>query len=93
MVLLPKEHGAYGQLALPIVTALSATAVSTPGLFLTASAVAGFLAHEPASILLGLRGSRVKRELRKTARSGPWSYEAHRRIFDACTGAKTEHRR
>jgi YwiC-like protein len=67
MVLLPKEHGAYGQLALPIVTALSATGVSTPGLFLTATAVAGFLAHEPASILLGLRGSRVKRELRKTA--------------------------
>jgi hypothetical protein len=24
-------------------------------------------------------------------RSGPRSYEAHRRIFDACTGAKTEY--
>ena len=24
-------------------------------------------------------------------RSGPWSYEAHRRIFDVCRGAKTEY--
>lgn len=67
MVLLPKEHGAYGQLTLPVVTALSVAGVSTAGLLLTASAVAGFVAHEPAAILLGLRGARVRRELRGAA--------------------------
>jgi YwiC-like protein len=61
-VLLPKEHGAYGQLALPVVTALSAAGVSYTGLLLTASAVAAFVAHEPAAILLGLRGARARRE-------------------------------
>jgi hypothetical protein len=61
--LLPKEHGAYGQLSLPLVTALSVAGPSVAGLLLTMSAVAGFLAHEPASVLLGLRGARARREL------------------------------
>ena len=61
--LLPKEHGAYGQLSLPLVTALSVAGPSVAGLLLTMSAVAGFLAHEPASVLLGLRGTRARREL------------------------------
>ena len=63
MVLLPKEHGAYGQLALPLVTALGAAGVTGPGLLLAASAVAAFIAHEPASILLGRRGGRARRTL------------------------------
>ena len=62
MVLLPKEHGAYGQLALPLVTALSAAGVSTAGLLLAVDAVAAFVAHEPAAILIGLRGTRARRE-------------------------------
>ena len=63
MVLLPREHGAYGQLALPLVTALGAAGVTGPGLLLVASAVAAFIAHEPASILLGRRGGRARRTL------------------------------
>ena len=62
MVLLPKEHGAYGQVTLPLVTALGAAGVSTAGLLLTAGAVAAFVAHEPAAILLGLRGARTSHE-------------------------------
>jgi hypothetical protein len=67
MILLPREHGAYGQLAFPLVTALAVAGVSTTGLLLTASVVAGFLAHEPAVVLLGLRGSRSGRALRRRA--------------------------
>ena len=67
MTLLPKEHGAYGQLVLPLATALSVAGPSTAGVLLTASAAAAFIAHEPASILLGLRGARASRELRRTA--------------------------
>jgi hypothetical protein len=64
----PKEHGAYGQLAFPVVTALSIAGTSIAGLFLSAAVVAGFLAHEPAAIVLGLRGPRAKRELGPHAR-------------------------
>jgi hypothetical protein len=65
--LLPKEHGAYGQLTLPLVTALSVAGPSTAGLLMTVSAVAAFVAHEPVAVLLGLRGVRARRELRGAA--------------------------
>jgi Cu/Ag efflux pump CusA len=48
-VLLPKEHGAYGQIAFPLATAFAVAGVSAAGLFLCITAVAGFLAHEPAA--------------------------------------------
>jgi hypothetical protein len=67
MTLLPKEHGAYGQITLPLASALIVGGLSTPGLMLTTSAVATFVAHEPLSILLGLRGARASRDLRRTA--------------------------
>lgn len=63
----PKEHGAYGQLALPVVTALAGAGVTTAGLSLAIAAAAGFVAHEPASILLGLRGIRARREQGRSA--------------------------
>jgi len=63
----PKEHGAYGQLTLPVVTALAGAGVSTAGLAVAIAAAACFLAHEPASILLGLRGVRAKREQGRAA--------------------------
>lgn len=61
--LLPREHGAYGQVAFPLITALVVAGASTAGLLLAVAVIAGFLAHEPAAIVLGLRGARVKREL------------------------------
>jgi hypothetical protein len=60
--LLPKEHGAYGQIAFPILTAFLVAGVSTAGLLIATTVIAGFLAHEPSAILLGLRGTRAKRE-------------------------------
>ena len=70
MMLVPREHGAYGQLALPLVTALGAAGMTAPALLLVTSAVAAFAAHEPASVLLGFRGPRAGRELRQAARRG-----------------------
>jgi len=64
---LPKEHGAYGQVAFPLATAFGVSGVSTGGLLVSVAVIAGFLAHEPAAIVLGLRGSRAKRELGASA--------------------------
>jgi hypothetical protein len=60
---LPQEHGAYGQVAVPLITALGVAGVSRAGLLLSAAVIAGFLAHEPAAIMLGVRGARAQREL------------------------------
>jgi hypothetical protein len=65
--LVPKEHGAYGQLAFPLVTALAIWGPTAPALLMTLAIVAGFLAHEPALVLLGLRGPRAKREHGRSA--------------------------
>ena len=67
MSLLPREHGAYGQISLPLLTAFIVLGPSTAGLLIAAATAAGFLAHEPAAVLLGLRGPRAKRELRPQA--------------------------
>ena len=67
MAYLPKEHGAYGQVAFPLATAFGVSGVSTGGLLVSVAVIAGFLAHEPAAIVLGLRGSRAKRELGASA--------------------------
>lgn len=67
MVLLPKEHGAYGQLAFPLVTALAVSGTSVPAALIALAVVGGFLAHEPLLVLLGLRGARVQREHKRLA--------------------------
>ena len=67
MSLWPKEHGAYGQITFPLVAALAVAGVSAGGLLIATATIAGFLAHEPALVVLGLRGPRAKRELRRHA--------------------------
>ena len=57
--LVPREHGAYGQLAMPLLTAL---AIGRPGLAsvtLSASVVLAFVAHESLLVVLGQRGKRA----------------------------------
>lgn len=57
----PREHGAYGQLFVPLVGAL-ALAHARPAAVLLALAVSAvFLAHEPALVVLGHRGARAQR--------------------------------
>ncbi len=65
--MLPREHGAYGQIAFPLIAAYAVAGVSTASLLMTVTVIAGFLAHEPAAIVLGQRGGRVKRELGASA--------------------------
>lgn len=65
--LAPREHGAYGQLALPMVAALGAGRPGVVSALLGASAWTLFLAHEPLLVLLGRRGERLQTEQRHRA--------------------------
>jgi len=66
--MIPREHGAYAQLGLPLVAALAASRPSLAGACLALGACAAFVAHEPALVLLGHRGTRAKREASVTAK-------------------------
>jgi hypothetical protein len=66
-MLIPREHGVYGQLGFPIATALGAGHVSLSALALTSGFVAAFLAHESLLVLLGARGTRARREQKSAA--------------------------
>jgi len=61
MVMLPREHGAYSQMALPLLTALVIVHPAQPAVVIAIAVVCGFLAHEPLVVLLGGRGPRVRR--------------------------------
>lgn len=60
--LAPREHGAYGQLALPLVSALAMGRPTLASLVLAAGAGIAFAATEPLRVILGQRGSRAARE-------------------------------
>lgn len=60
--LLPKEHGAYGQLGLPLVTAIALGRPTLSAVALAVAFVAAFIAHESLLVLVGQRGGRAKRE-------------------------------
>lgn len=62
--LLPREHGAYAQMAFPLLTALLLQPPHGATLLLATAAVAFFLAYEPLAVLAGSRGQGRK------ARSG-----------------------
>jgi hypothetical protein len=55
----PREHGAYGQVAFPLVTSLAVAGLTTGPILMALAVLALFLAHEPLVILLGLRGRRA----------------------------------
>jgi hypothetical protein len=57
--LLPREHGAYGQLAMPLVTGLAIARPTAASFALAAAFVLAFVAHEPMLVLLGQRGRRL----------------------------------
>lgn len=59
--LAPREHGAYGQIGLPLITALAMGTPSVSAILLTVGAVLVFAAHEPLLLLLGRRGLRAQR--------------------------------
>jgi YwiC-like protein len=57
--LVPHEHGAYGQLAFPLLTALAIGRPTAPALLLTYAIVVSFVAHESLLVVLGQRGKRA----------------------------------
>ncbi len=59
--LLPREHGAYAQLGLPMFAALASGKTTPAAALLALSAVCAFFAHEPARVVWGHRGSRAQR--------------------------------
>ena len=61
-LLLPKEHGAYAEIGFPLLTVLLLGVPSSAALLLSIAVVCVFLLHEPALVLLGHRGARIKRE-------------------------------
>jgi len=65
--MLPREHGAYGQLLLPLATALAIAGVHPSAILTATAALAAFVAHEPLVVLLGGRGVRARRERRSRA--------------------------
>jgi hypothetical protein len=67
MSLLPKEHGAYGQLAFPVVSSLTLAGVTPSSVLIAGAVIALFVAHEPLLVLLGRRGTRARREHGRTA--------------------------
>ena len=66
-MMVPREHGAYGQLLFPVVTAMALGRPSVAALAVAAGAVAAFVAHEPLLVLLGRRGARLRRAQRNEA--------------------------
>ena len=56
-ILVPREHGAYGSLILPMVTGMAIGRPSHAAVALAAAAAAVFLSHEPAIVLTGGRAT------------------------------------
>lgn len=84
--MLPKEHGAWPQLLLPLATALIARP-SLAAALVACAAVAGFFAHEPVLVLRGLRG-RGARD-RERPRALRWLVCATTVALGAACGAMT----
>lgn len=61
-LLLPREHGTYGEVLFPLLSALVLGEANRAAWGLTLVALAGFLAHEGFVVLLGSRGARTRRE-------------------------------
>jgi hypothetical protein len=64
----PREHGAYAQLAFPLLTALALGDLGLAPILLVVAIIAVFLAHEPLIVLIGGRGGRARREFATVAR-------------------------
>jgi hypothetical protein len=60
--LLPHEHGAYGQIAVPLACALALGRPGPAAVLLALGSFAGFLSYEPLLVATGHRGRRAREE-------------------------------
>lgn len=67
-MLLPREHGVYGQLLFPLLAAWLIGRPAAGAYLLGAAAVAAFLGHESLLVVLGQRGAKATREQGADAR-------------------------
>ena len=58
----PREHGAYFQLLVPLVTSLVLVPITPAAGLLAVAACCGFLANEPLLVVLGHRGRRLREQ-------------------------------
>jgi hypothetical protein len=65
-LLLPREHGAYGQIGVPLVVALAAGRPTLLSVALSLAAIAAFLSHEPLLYLLSRATARKARRLERS---------------------------
>lgn len=65
--MIPREHGAYAELAFPILAVLIGGVPASTTWLLAVAVVACFVANEPLLILTGHRGSRALRDQRSLA--------------------------
>ncbi|MCH7874941.1 MAG: YwiC-like family protein [Gemmatimonadetes bacterium] len=70
--LLPREYGAYAELAFPIITAMIAGRPTVAAVGFSVAAAAGFLVHEPIEVLRGTRGERRRQTFARQARVRIW---------------------
>ena len=67
--LVPREHGAYFQLAIPLLAAWWLGPSSSASLLVGVAACLAFLAHEPLLVVLGARGARMRQNAGRRART------------------------
>ena len=67
--LFPREHGAYLQLAIPLIAAWCSERPGAASLLIGFAACLAFLAHEPLLVLLGVRGARMRHHEGRRARA------------------------
>ena len=60
--IIPREHGAYAELLFPIIAVFLGGSPTTSTWLLAVGAIAAFLANEPLLVLVGQRGTRMKRD-------------------------------
>ncbi len=70
--LAPKEHGAYGQLGVPLVAALASGRPGIASVLFTLASALAFAAHEPLLVALGHRGERLRARDGSRARRRVW---------------------
>ncbi|MDH3457442.1 MAG: YwiC-like family protein [Gemmatimonadota bacterium] len=66
-LLFPREHGAYAELAFPLLTGLLCAPPRAATVAFALAASMGFLAHEPLAVATGTRGARRRAALGRTA--------------------------
>jgi hypothetical protein len=70
--ILPREYGAYAELAFPLLTAFLLGGVTVAGLCFTVAVLAWFLVREPLAVLNGVRGARLATALGGPATRAAW---------------------